>query len=296
MNGVVRAGWAVWRRNTTLWTGLYLAKLLLVVVVVIPVMSRVNGSIDNSLFAKPLLSEWSLDVIGEILVNHPDLFPAFVLALVFFALIVFFAKQFANGGIYVSLYRGGMLSARSFFGEAGAQFGGNLKITVLMIPVYIALALVAFLIVPLVPKTLGGSFQNGALTSLAIRMALLWVIFIPGGILSDLLRLNLAARPEIPIKQHWHEVLRLYRRRFVKLNGLYYLYFIPFVAVWLIAEKLALVITGGLANLGGVMIELALFQTCSWLRTGQSLLFTSTAAVVLRAEKNALMQQSQGKD
>jgi len=284
MAGIVRTGWAGWRRNGSLWTGLYLVKLLLAVIVTIPVMSMVNGSVDNALYATPLLSEWSLDAIGEVVLTRPNLASVFFVSLGFFALLVFFLKQFANGGIYVSLLRGQLLSARSFFAEAGAQFGGNLKISLIMLPVYGLLALVAFLTIPLIPSDVFGSFSNGALAGLQARMALLWIIFIAGSILSDLLRLSLAARPELSVRQHWSDAFRLYRGRFVKLNGLYYLYFIPFVVVWIGFEKLALVVTGGMANVGGVMMELVLFQICSWLRTGQSLLFTSTAGVLIRRE------------
>ncbi len=295
MNGVVRSGWRGWRGNSRLWTGLYLAKLLLAVIVTIPVMSLINSSVDNSLYAVPLVTEWSLDVIGELLLTRPNLAPVFFVSLAFFALLVFFLKQFINGGIYVSLYRGQLLSARSFFGESGAQFGGNLKISAIMLAVYAGLTLVAFLVVPIIPRSFGREFQTGVLVGLTARMALVWAIFIVGGILSDLLRLNLAARPDLPLKQHWRNAVALYRRRFVELNGLYYLYFLPFVVVWLLIEKLAVIVTGGFSSVGGVMLEIVLFQICSWLRTGQSLLFTSTAGVVVRRELLSRLEK-QGDD
>jgi hypothetical protein len=285
MPGLVKSGWTGFRRNVTLWTGLFLGKLVLALLVVLPVMALVNTSVDSSVFAAPLLHVWSLDVIIEIVLTRPNLMPVFLLTLAFFALLVFLLKQFLNGGIYGSLMRGATLDARSFFAEAGALFGGNLKISLFMLPVYIILAIVALIIVPVFPRDGFGHYQTGAMVGLAGRAALLYIIFIVGGIFSDLMRLHLTVHPQARFATNLRAMIDLYRRRFVKLNGLYYLYFIPFVLVWLLIERLALLATGGLNNVIGVMAEMLLFQICSWLRTGQSLLFASTAAGIVRSQE-----------
>jgi hypothetical protein len=54
------------------------------------------------------------------------------------------------------------------------------------------------------------------------------------------------------------------------------------VILWLIIEKTALVVTGGLGNIIGVFLELIVFQICSFARTGQSLLFTATVGPMAR--------------
>jgi len=54
--------------------------------------------------------------------------------------------------------------------------------------------------------------------------------------------------------------------------------------MWLLIEYLAVQTTRGLGNMFGVMLELILFQICSFLRTGQSLLVPATFARMLKAD------------
>jgi hypothetical protein len=77
---------------------------------------------------------------------------------------------------------------------------------------------------------------------------------------------------------------------------MYHLYFVPMVLLWLLIEKLALVVTAGLANMIGVFLELLLFQVCSLARTGHSLLFVATVGPMAREAIEAEPTDSQDKE
>ena len=64
--------------------------------------------------------------------------------------------------------------------------------------------------------------------------------------------------------------------------GVYAAYFVPFVLVWLAVEGLALVITGGMGNMFGAVIEFLLFQICSLVRVWQSLSGTLALADLMK--------------
>jgi hypothetical protein len=75
--------------------------------------------------------------------------------------------------------------------------------------------------------------------------------------------------------------LGLLRISGVQLYGYFLFCFVPFVIVWLAIERLAFGVTAGMGTFAGVVIELVLFQVCSFVRTGQSLLFTASAAALV---------------
>jgi len=127
-------------------------------------------------------------------------------------------------------------------------------------------------------------FGEASMYPLFLHLAVIYPHLILGTILSDLLRLQLANQPDEPFKRQFRTAMDTFRAQFVKLNGIYYLYFLPFVLMWLLIEYLAVQITGGLGNMFGVMLELILFQICSFLRTGQSLLVPATFARMLNAD------------
>ena len=160
-------------------------------------------------------------------------------------------------------------------------FTGNLKISLLMAAIYFVLGVLGLFFGAMVPE---GPFRQFSAVSLApvfLRGAVLYIFVIFGGVLSDLMRLRLSANPSTALRDIFRETWDTYRRHFVKLIGVYYLFFVPFVIIWVVIELLTIRVTGALAGVIGVLIELALFQLCSFLRTGQSLLTTATFACVL---------------
>ncbi len=264
--------------NRRLWGWLYLGKLAATLIFTLPVFIMVNPSLEYSDYAVPLLKSWSVGVIWELTMTHEQLFPTFLSVLLFLSLLVFLVKQFLNGGIYVSFLANTKTGVREFFAEGAALFTGNLKISLFMLVIYVPMLIASQIVVELVPADLFGSFGAFAFTKPIARVVLLYLFMITVSILSDCLRLHLVLHPAARFGERLREATNFYLVRLVKLNVLYYLYFVPFVLIWLLVEKLALTVTGGLGSVVGVWLELALFQLCSLLRTGQSLAFTASLA------------------
>lgn len=280
--GTVAAGWRNLRESFPLWGWMYLGKLILALAFTLPILAVVNATLDNSTYASVLLKSWSLDVITELMHHHRDVIPAFVSVLIFYAVIVFLFKQFLNGGIYHTFLSPSKVNLRKFFAQSAALFRGNLKVSLLMFLIYLFLAFVSQALAGFMPPDLAGHFGVAAAGGLVVRGVILYLFLISGSIFSDVLRFRLAAHPDQKFSQHLKAGVDFYLRAFVKLNGLYYVYFIPMVVLWLMIEKAALTVTGGLANIFGVFLELILFQLCSFARTGQSLLFTATLGPIAR--------------
>lgn len=274
--GAMQQGWVNFRKSLAMAGWLYLGKLILSLVFTLPLLAVINATLDNSAYASVLLKTWSLDVILELIHRHEDALPAFVSVLIFYAVAVFLFKQFLNGGIYSTYLRGSAVNVRQFFAESGALFRGNLKIAFFMLFVYFIMALISQAISAAIPSDITGHFGAASFGGTFARIGVLYLFLITASILSDLLRFRLVAFPDQRFFEQLRPAVDFYFRRIVKLNGIYYLYFIPMVLLWLVIEKLALVITGGLANMIGVFLELLLFQICSLARTGQSLLFVAT--------------------
>ncbi|MCP4684386.1 MAG: hypothetical protein GY867_02960 [bacterium] len=274
----VARGWQNFRRHFAVAGWLYLGKLSLSLVFALPLLAVVSGTLDNSAFASVLLKTWSFDVIRELLHRHEEVLPAFVAVLIFYSVAVFFFKQFVNGGIYFTFMAARGVVVKSFFAEAAGLFRGNLKISLFMLFVYSTLAIMSQSVAAMIPEDLTGHFGEAAFGGAFMHLVCLYVFLIPASILSDVLRLRLAAFPDQKFLSQLRPAVNFYLRRFVKLHSIYYLYFLPMVILWLIIERSALALTGGLANIIGVFLEMVLFQLCSFARTSQSLLFTASIA------------------
>lgn len=135
----------------------------------------------------------------------------------------------------------------------------------------------------LIPSTLTGRYGKAATGGTIASIVVVAAFVLIGVIISESLRLHRAMRPERHGFRRVRDSLDFLRRNGVRLYGYYLVYLAPFVVIWLLVESAALYITGGLANGLGVLLELLLFQICACVRTGQSLLFTATAAPIFRA-------------
>jgi len=279
---VIVAGWVNFRKSFALAGWLYLGKLVLALVFSLPLLAVINASLDNSAYASVLLKTWSFDVFVELMHRHQDVVPAFVAVLIFYSIAIFLFKQFLNGGIYFTYLAAKGANLRVFFAESAHLFRGNLKISLFMLFLYSFLVVLSQSIAALLPADITGYFGAAAFGGVFFHIVCLYIFLICGSILSDVLRLRLAACPKQKFMEQLRPAINFYLRRFVKLHSIYYLYFIPMVVLWLIIEKLALVVTGGLASMIGVFLELVLFQICSFARTGQSLLFTASVAPLAR--------------
>jgi hypothetical protein len=281
MMSTVRAGLANLRANLPILNGLYLGKLVLAGVFTLPIFIMVNGPLAQSEYARVLLSEWSVDVFSELMIARPNVLTTMIAVLFFYAAVLFVLKQFVNGGIYGSLTAKRLLAPREFFARCGEMFTGNLQISLLMAAIYFVLGVLGLFFGSMVPD---GPFRQFSVVSLIptfLRGAVLYIFVIFGGVLSDIMRLRLSTHPSKSVRDIFRGSWDTYRRHFVKLIGVYYLYFVPFVIIWMVVELVAIRVTGALAGVIGVLIELALFQLCSYLRTGQSLLATATYAHIV---------------
>jgi hypothetical protein len=284
MSGLVADGIRNYRRNFVIVGWLFLSKLTLAAIISVPLLVMLNSTIENSRYARVLLTDWSLDVFSELIHARENVLVYFLVGLVFYAVIVVFFKQFINGGIYRSLLVERRLTASQFFGECGARFADHVRLTLVMLIIYVFLFLIGFVVGSMVPGEPFLQFGETSMYPLFLHLAVVYPFLILGTILSDLLRLQLASQPDRPFKRQFQTALEIFRARFVKLNGIYYLYFLPFVIVWLLIEFLAVQVTRGLGNMFGVMLELILLQICSFLRTGQSLLAPATFAGMFEAD------------
>jgi len=281
MTMIIRAGYANLKANLPILHGLYFGKLILASVFTLPIFIMINGPLAQSEFARVLLSEWSVDVFTELMIARPNVLTTMIAVLFFYAAVLFVLKQFVNGGIYSSLHSKRLLAPSDFFARSGEMFTGNLKISLLMTAIYFVLGVLSLFFSAMVPEGPFRQFSALSLVPVFLRGVVLYFFVIFGGVLSDLMRLRLAAGPSTALRDLFRETWDIYRRHFVKLIGVYYLFFVPFVIIWVIVELLAIRVTGAQAGVIGVLIELALFQLCSFLRTGQSLLATATFACVL---------------
>ncbi len=256
-----------------LWLGLYLGKLLLALAVTLPVLALVQADLDHSAFARPLLSEWNVDVLTELILTRENLFSYGMLGLLALSALVFILKQFLNGGIYDSLVNRPTLSGERFFSVSFRMFRSHLLIGVWMIVVYALLLLTAALVGELVSSVARKVLPSQDLIRFIIRYSVTCAIVLIGTVFSDIVRiqLTLSGFGRLSIPGSFKAGYLFLIRHCVQSLATYTRYFVPFVLVWLAIEGMALAITGSMGNMLGAIIEFILFQICSTLRVWQSL-------------------------
>jgi len=275
---ILRAGYDNFRHHLALWGWLYLTKLTLTLVVTIPFLILVDASLTSSFFARSLLKAWSFDVLIELFSARENILSSFFVILLFYTLLVFLFKQFLNGGIYHTYLSHSPVKAREFMAEAVSGFGGHIKISLVMGLFYVFLFAVGFTLAGFIPSDLFGNFGATSLYGSFLKLFILSLVLIIGGIISEMLRLRVTIFPDENIQLALRNVFTLYIIRIVKYYGIYLICLLPFLVVWLVMEKMALVVTAGMGNTLGVILELIFFQIAALLKVGQSLYFTATVA------------------
>lgn len=267
-----------------LWYGLFGLKLGLARVITLPALILIQSEVDYSLMAKELLGSWSIDVIVELVLAKTNVLSAGVIFLAAFSMLVFLIRQFLNGGIYGTIWSRKPLQRERFFGLSAVHFADHLLISLGMLVVYGVLLLIG---VALASFTgfLARSLDAGIpLFGSLVRLATIYLVVVLGVVYSDTVRLRKSARPEEPLPKSFKEAFNFYRRHFVQLVGIYLVFYVPFLLFWLAIEGLALVVTGGLENMAGVVLEMLLFQLCAFLRTAQGLLGIAGISAIIREE------------
>ena len=122
----------------------------------------------------------------------------------------------------------------------------------------------------------------------AVTLGVIGLVMIPAVAFSDTLRSASVRTEGASLRPLLVEAFAFYRSHWVQLVGVYLALFVPFIVVWAMVEKSALLVTGALAHKTGVVAELVLFQLCSMMRTGQSLLFTASVAASYRLPIQAI--------
>ncbi|MCB2201850.1 hypothetical protein KQH51_03545 [bacterium] len=289
----VRAGVLNFRVQLSLWPTLYALKLALALLFTIPVWLTVGYELEHSVGGALLAERWSLDVLTELAASRTGSAVAFMLVLVGWAFAAFLVRQFLNGGIYGRLLGLEKARGRAFFAACGECFTGHLMVSFVMLPAYLILFFMGQALSTLIPADLFGRFGLDYLTGRGLRLVLVVAFVLIGVVISEALRLRVSVVPREPLRQLIAGALDFLRANGVRMYGWYVLYFVPFVILWALVEKLALVSVAAVPGLIGIVIEALLFQACSFVRTGQSLLFTATTAPMFRQANPALFKPVQ---
>jgi hypothetical protein len=258
-----------------IWFSLYLVKAVLAFLFVIPFYLTTNSILASSSFSKSLLQEWDLSVIIELFSGRGEMIPVYIISFLIGAIVYLLIVQFINGGLYYIMVSGKSIdeNGREFFAECGANFGRHLKITLLMLPIYLVLFVAGMSVInilDLVGKNIAGA---GVMVWLIFKGGILMLIMLAASIFSDSTRAASAAFPEKGLRELFKAGAVFFRPEWLKLLWLYIITYFPFVLIWLLTESIALLITGHLPGAFSIFIELLLFQLSSLTRTGQKLWF-----------------------
>lgn len=277
----VSRGIEKFRLNLFLWPMLYVVKLVLALLVALPLYVLTGYMLERSVFADPLASRWATSVLFELVRTQDKTAISLGVVLLFIAALAFLIKQFLNGGLYYAYMRSGKAPGSEFWAEAAGGFRDHIVISLIMIPVYLLFLAIGSTLSGVIPTTLFGNFSGEILLARVVRWLVLAAFLIMAVVISEAMRLHRTAMPNARWRDHFSGALAFMQSSGVRMYRYYWLYFLPFLAIWAMVEWLAIQVTGGLGNTAGVVIELLLFQVCAFIRTGQSLLFTATAAPLL---------------
>ncbi|MBN2227827.1 MAG: hypothetical protein JW763_10745 [candidate division Zixibacteria bacterium] len=263
------------REARKLWLMLYLLKALLAFLLVLPFLFTVNADLARSAFAKTLMTGWDISVILELFGNAGELLPAFILMILAGTLVYMTIIQFLNGGVYYVIVSGhtSPINWREFFAECGACFLLHVKITLLMLLVYILLFSSSMFVVSLFGATGQNLMGTAALIMLLGKLLIVFLILLAASVFSDSARATVAAYPDRPFREILKTASTYFKPGFAALTGAYIITYLPFFILWALVEWLALKATGEIGGLVGIFLEFILFQLAAAVRTGQKLWF-----------------------
>jgi hypothetical protein len=256
-----------------LWFGLYFFKFATALLFVIPIYLTTNSVLSSSRFSKTLASHWDISVILEMFFGRGELLPVY-LALFFIAGVIYVAlMQFVNGGLYYTIVSGRLenIDWKEFFAECGIGFNNHIKITILMLFVYVLLFIAGTFFVNILDMTGDDMIGFTVLVLMSFKGIILLLIILVASVFSDTARATATAYPD----KNFREILKIasdfFRPAFFKIMLIFLATFISFVIVWGLFQWLAFAVLGAIGGLIGIVIELLLFQLISFTRTGQKL-------------------------
>lgn len=289
---LLRQGLESLKANRRLWLYLFLTKLGLALVISVPALMAAQSALDNTLYSTPLLKEWSIKVLGELIAQRPFVFGgAFVVTLAF-GLLALILRQFLNGGIYRAFSQSNRISRREFFAESGERFGTHIKITGTMAIFYLLSGGIGMWLGSMAGGIVENVAPNATPLNMIVPLGVTGLTLVPAVAFSDSMRAVSVQSGSASTRGLLVDAFAFYRRRWVQLVVAYIVLFLAFAVIWVAIEKLTLGVTGNIASKIGIVIEMLLFQACSFVRTGQSLWFTAS---VVRGYQDSRTKASEPK-
>lgn len=256
-----------------LWRSLYIFKLALSVIFALPFFITGNVLLSSSTFSEGLLKAWDMSVLIELIVQAGDALPALLFMLFGSILIFVILKQFINGGLYYMVVSGLApdIRRREFFAECGAGFTMNIKITLLMIAIYLVLIPAGLFIVNIIDIARSDSIGLSAMILAIVKLVIILLILLAASNFSDSARASATAYPDKNLREIIKIAADFYRPRIFRLLGIFLTTFMPFVLIWLFVEWAALRLIGWSPGIPGLILEFLLFQFAAVSRVGQKL-------------------------
>lgn len=256
-----------------LWLILYLVKALTAAVFILPFYLVADSYLSSSLYSRRLLNDWDLSVLIEMFGNHIELVPVFLLFGLTAAIVFLMITQFLNGGIYYLAVSGKLspVNWSEFWKECGCNFKAHLKITAMMIAVYLVLLVAGLIFVNLIGMAGGKLVGRSAMYMAGAKALILLAIMTASTTFSDAVRAAITTKPEGSFREWLRNGSDFFRPRVLQLAGVYFLTYLPFLVIWMLVENLALLSVGALGSVLGIFLEFILFQICSFARSGQKL-------------------------
>lgn len=264
-------------RLRRLWAGLFILKLAFGLLLVLPFYLTVNSVLSTSVYSRALTESWSPGIVLELFGGRGELIPMYLAVIFFTALFYLAVMQYVNGGLYYLMISGRYheIDWREFFAECGVCFGMHLKITMLMIPVYILLFVAGLFFVNIISLAGGDIIGTPVLIMNGLKIVILCLIMLAVSVFSDSARASAAAYPEKSFRAVLSTAADYFRPVFTRMAVVFVITYLPFLIIWLVTETLAWKVIGLGWGMVGVVFEFILFQLSAVARSGQKLWYLS---------------------
>ncbi len=256
-----------------LWSYLFLLKLLISFLLIVPIFLESNSRLAPSLHSSPLITEWNIGVLVELFVNQSELPIVYLLYILVGAFIFVGIMQFLNGGLYYLMVSGevGTNKWREFFAECGANFIVHLKITLFMTVIYIILLPASLFFVNMIGVAGQSLMGAAAIIFMLFKAGIIFAVLLAASIFSDSIRAASTVHPGMPLTELIKLGANYYRPNMIKMVGIFLLTYMPFLIIWGLVESLSLGAVSIFGGMVGIILELSLFQISALARTGQKL-------------------------
>jgi hypothetical protein len=252
---------------------LYLVKAVLSGLLIVPIFLSNNAILGSSSISRSLLEDWDMSVILELFSGRSEVALIYLLYIICGGLVYLLMMQFLNGGIYYLAVSGRFPrhEKNEFFNECGYNFINNLKISGIMIMVYLILFPAGMFLTNMAGIFIGDGSGLSIILATMLKLGIMAIVFLLASIFSDTARAAVAANPEKSVGDIVRTAAMFYRTNFLRLLGAYFTTYLPFLLIWGIVEILAIQTTRIPTGIAGVLFEFALFQVAALARTIQKL-------------------------